>query len=905
MKCIYLSLVVLLLSYGDAISKRYYISTTGSNSYSGLSQTNAWRTITYAASTSSPVTAGDTIYVKAGNYGQEYVNFDKSGAAGKPIVFLGYQTTPGDSPNLNFKMGTALNASLMPLLDGRDRSTVKIGMDFSGRSNIIVKNFQITNYGYGVNTGNASYLTLDNIITMYTGDIVDSYAGRGIQFGSFGTYSSNYNTISNCIVVNSAAEGLSINGSNNTVTNCKVYCNEGVQGSGNNAATDYYIIVCGNNNKLDGCYAERIGDLAHYGHGIGLKANCQNNLVVNCTAVNMSEDFYVRHRGVKNNTFRNCTCIRGYGLVVRDGASNNIFEECVVDSVEGGLRFLDTSEDGGAQYAGRGNLFRNNIIKNADYGIYFDSYDQVSLVDSNTIVNCVFDKIGYLFRCDKESKSISFTNTIVTNVKTFTSGKYSLSCDFRYNNFYNNSFSMPVGTGNISSNPLYIDALNQNFRLQLTSPCKDVGVTLSYNQNDFDGITRPQGAKYDIGPFEIVQSPNASLSATISTLNVTCYNGNDGKATITASGGKTPYTYLWNTGATTATATGLVAGTYSVTVTDFVLTKKQYTITVSQPNALLGQIKSQTNVSCNGLSNGKAEVSTSGGVAAYTYLWTPTNQTNPIATGLAAGTYSVIITDANKCVAKQTLSITQPNALLNKVVLQTNVTCNGLNNGKAETSTSGGTGAYSYVWSPTGQTNAIATGLSAGSYSITVTDLNGCKAKNTVLVSQPEVLRINNTIIKNASTPTSKDGGITVEVLGGTSGYSYKWNTSPVQTSNIAVGLAAGTYSVIITDANGCTTTGVGIVKNNVVTSTSTYDDSNGFKYYPNPSNGILNIETNHTIKSVKVSNLLGEQVYFIDNIDKNNLTVNFTDQVSNGIYLLTVTTIDGGIVNEKIMVER
>ena len=124
MKCIYLSLVVLLLSYGDAISKRYYISTTGSNSYSGLSQTNAWRTITYAASTSSPVTAGDTIYVKAGNYGQEYVNFDKSGAAGKPIVFLGYQTTPGDSPNLNFKMGTALNAAVMPLLDGRDRSTV-------------------------------------------------------------------------------------------------------------------------------------------------------------------------------------------------------------------------------------------------------------------------------------------------------------------------------------------------------------------------------------------------------------------------------------------------------------------------------------------------------------------------------------------------------------------------------------------------------------------------------------------------------------------------------------------------------------------------------------------------------------------------------------------------------------
>src|SRR5688500_2689115 len=122
MKSVLLVSSLFVIIIGKVYAKTYYISTTGSNSNSGLTAALPWKTITYAASSSSPVIAGDIIYIKAGNYGAEYVSFQKSGSSGNPIVFEGYQTTPGDAPNLNFKMGDALNASVMPLLDGGNRA---------------------------------------------------------------------------------------------------------------------------------------------------------------------------------------------------------------------------------------------------------------------------------------------------------------------------------------------------------------------------------------------------------------------------------------------------------------------------------------------------------------------------------------------------------------------------------------------------------------------------------------------------------------------------------------------------------------------------------------------------------------------------------------------------------------
>ncbi|WP_374440384.1 SprB repeat-containing protein, partial [Epilithonimonas sp.] len=133
---------------------------------------------------------------------------------------------------------------------------------------------------------------------------------------------------------------------------------------------------------------------------------------------------------------------------------------------------------------------------------------------------------------------------------------------------------------------------------------------------------------------------------------------------------------------------------------------------------------SQTNVSCNGGSNGTATVSASGGTAPYTYSWSPTGGTAATATGLAAGTYTVTVTDAVNNTKTQSFTITEPTALVANAVSQTNVACNGAATGAATVSASGGTGPYTYSWSPSGGTAATATGLSAGTYTVTITDAN-------------------------------------------------------------------------------------------------------------------------------------------------------------------------------------
>ena len=142
--------------------------------------------------------------------------------------------------------------------------------------------------------------------------------------------------------------------------------------------------------------------------------------------------------------------------------------------------------------------------------------------------------------------------------------------------------------------------------------------------------------------------------------------------------------------------------------------------TVLTPCALSLTTASQTNVSCNGGSNGTATVSPSGGTPVYTYSWAPSGGTAATATGLSAGTYTVTVTDANLCTATRNFTITQPTAISTATAAQTNVFCNGGSNGSASVTPSGGVGGYTYSWSPSGGTAATATGLSAGTYTVTV-----------------------------------------------------------------------------------------------------------------------------------------------------------------------------------------
>ncbi|MHC0442577.1 T9SS type A sorting domain-containing protein [Flavobacterium sp. 3-210] len=304
-----------------------------------------------------------------------------------------------------------------------------------------------------------------------------------------------------------------------------------------------------------------------------------------------------------------------------------------------------------------------------------------------------------------------------------------------------------------------------------------------------------------------INQPNV-LSGIVSKVSVSCNGGTDGSATVTPSGGTTPYTYLWSNGVITATASNLVGGTYSVTITDAnSCTKTINNIVIDQPPVLSGTA-STTSVSCFGGANGTATVTASGGTPGYTYAWSPSGGTAATANGLSAGTYSVTITDANSCsTTVSNIVVGGPtNALIASAGAQTNILCNGSATGSATVNVTGGTGAYTYSWSPSGGTAATATGLTAGTYTVTVTDANSCQATESFNIIQPTALNATPVAQTNIACYGEATGSATISASGGTGPYTYSWSPSG-GTAATATGLAAGTYTVTVTDANLCQAT--------------------------------------------------------------------------------------------------
>nr|WP_315175613.1 gliding motility-associated C-terminal domain-containing protein [uncultured Flavobacterium sp.] len=301
--------------------------------------------------------------------------------------------------------------------------------------------------------------------------------------------------------------------------------------------------------------------------------------------------------------------------------------------------------------------------------------------------------------------------------------------------------------------------------------------------------------------------PTAINTATASQTNVACNGGSNGTASVTPSGGTPGYTYSWSpSGGTAASATGLSAGSYTVTVTDANGCTATQSFTITEPSALIASAAAQTNVSCNNGSNGSATVSVTGGTSAYTYSWAPAGGTAATASGLSAGTYTVTVTDANSCQATQSFTITQPVVLVATPASQTNVSCFGGSNGSATVNVSGGTSAYTYSWSPSGGTAATASGLSAGTYTVTVTDANLCTTTQSFTITQPPVLIASAAAQTNVSCNNGSNGSATVSVTGGTGDYTYSWAPAG-GTAATASGLTADTYTVTVTDVNGCTAT--------------------------------------------------------------------------------------------------
>lgn len=298
-------------------------------------------------------------------------------------------------------------------------------------------------------------------------------------------------------------------------------------------------------------------------------------------------------------------------------------------------------------------------------------------------------------------------------------------------------------------------------------------------------------------------SPIYSVSLSSSTTSVSCFGGNNGTALATPSGGAAPYTYNWSNGANTATASTLMAGTYTVTATDANGCTATTSATVAQPNAALSTSSTKTDVNCFGQATGEINIIASGGTSPYTYLWNNGSTTATI-NSIAAGTYSVTVTDARGCTSSISVTVNQPLAALNVTNNLTHINCFNQNTGAITTSVNGGTSPYTYLWS-TGSTAANINSLLAGTYTLTVTDSKGCTQTRTNTITQPSArLDANVASTNNVRCFGGNSGSININVTGGVLPYTYQWNTG-ANTQNLS-GLSTGSYTITVTDANGCTT---------------------------------------------------------------------------------------------------
>jgi gliding motility-associated-like protein len=388
-----------------------------------------------------------------------------------------------------------------------------------------------------------------------------------------------------------------------------------------------------------------------------------------------------------------------------------------------------------------------------------------------------------------------------------------------------------VGTVTINSTPGGVAVISSSVSptcFGFTNGSMTAGFTgamtapISYSWSN--GQTTQTAVNLGAGPYSVTLTDAFGCTSTVSgTLTapgmldvqasanpVSCFGGSNGNATATYnSGGTLPLTYLWAAGgATTAVAPNLPAGIYTVTVTDALGCIAVVTTTVTQPTSVT-ITSTATTANCN-QSNGSATLTATGGTGPYTYTWS-TGANTATLSGVAAGTYTVIVKDANGCIFNSAATVPNTAGPTLAITGFTNVSCFGGNNALATTSVSGGTGPYVYLWS-NAQNTGNATNLMAGIYTATVTDANGCKASTSVTISQPPVL----TVSVSGTDPkcfNATNGSANAGVIGGTPGYSYAWVPSG-STAQSPTGLGPGNHIVTVTDANGCITSGAVTLNN-------------------------------------------------------------------------------------------
>ncbi|NQY09603.1 MAG: gliding motility-associated C-terminal domain-containing protein [Flavobacteriales bacterium] len=303
-------------------------------------------------------------------------------------------------------------------------------------------------------------------------------------------------------------------------------------------------------------------------------------------------------------------------------------------------------------------------------------------------------------------------------------------------------------------------------------------------------------------------------------IHILCYGDATGSIdlSLTIRGNGPPYVFVWDPAVTTPSAadsirTNLIAGTYSVTITDALGEVFIRSYVLTEPASPLGVQCSGVDPLCYEYTDGSVAVVASGGTSGYIYLWDDANASTGANVGdIGAGTYNVIVTDANGCIETCLHVLTDPAELTVTLIDNKPSDC-GVANGELTANAAGGTGAYSYEWDPTDNDDVVSpNNLSNGTNTVTVTDDNGCTASAEDDLIDPNSPVVTVTVIKNVSCFGGSDGEVEVEITGGAEPYDYEWTvasgTTPGSLANAGTltltGIAAEMVSVTVTDFVQC-----------------------------------------------------------------------------------------------------
>ena len=576
----------------DVSNTEYYVTTSGSDSNDGLTESTSFGTIQKALDVAG---AGNTVWIKAGVYNTRASTYVRnSGTVNNPLKIIGYKNNTNDitSTYYNYTEGQIvpdLDPSEMPLMDGgngRYSGIFSVDNDY-----VIMKNIQAQRYFTGLGSKQGIGFYMDNCITkdMYGNG---SEEGEGIDLGGIKTGSDPYEIskirVTNSIAINGGISNLSVYGTNNLIENCKTYNDR--SGGGGDIGSDYYITVIGDHNVCRNSRAAAIDKTVNpASHGIGAKATEYNypdwgtttsyNLFEkNYVKSGSQEGYFSRNIRADYNVFKDCEVVGfgsnvsadGVGISNQTGAQNNIYERMNIRNLYSAFVYQSGTEAGSnpAYLHTNNNIIKNSVVENVRYIILTDNArNVVATFDNNKIYNCTFNNAQALNKgSHSTSNYFSFTNNdfvncIFNNVIAINSGSRKPFLEEMFeidNSNFHGGFAQPSwATNSTSVNP----ELDIDLKLTIATPTEifDGGKDIPSINYDMDNIERISG-KYSVGAYDDAVPVVGSVSADVSI----CV----GESTILVARGGT--SYLWNTGEDTAelTVSPNETTTYTVTISD-------------------------------------------------------------------------------------------------------------------------------------------------------------------------------------------------------------------------------------------------------------------------------------------------------------------------------------------------